>query len=166
VRIKSIFRTLSIASPVVMICGVLVSAAFANDASENEKRTCSDQMFLGDYGFTIEGVILPPSAPSFPIRGLQMIHSDGKGNLTGVEHLVIDGQPPDDWASIRGTYHLNPDCTGTAYLENMVLNTFVNLRMVLVKQGKEIRTVVTAPFDSGIPRDITTIGVKVDDSPR
>ena len=39
--------------------------------------------------------------------------------------------------------------------------SFVHLRLVVVKEGKEIRTVVTDPF-AGPGRTVTSVGIKVE----
>ena len=76
---------------------------------------------------------------------------DGQGTFTGVEHTIVNGMPPTaPWTSNSGTYSINADCTGT-----MVLNTPGNpvpltLGLVIVRDGKEIRTVLDSNAISGI----------------
>jgi len=88
--------------------------------------------------------------------GVALTHFDGKGNLTQVDHVVVNGMPPPaEWTFGSGTYSVNPDCTGTAQI-NIPGNPLapVKLHFVVVKQGKEIRTVVEA-------NAVTSIGIRI-----
>lgn len=114
----------------------------------------------------MEGVILnaPPGVPippGSPLRGVAMTHFDGKGNLNQVDHVVVAGLTPEQlgaphWTPGSGTYQVNSDCTGTAVI-NIPGNPFppVNLYFVVVKQGKEIHTVVNA-------NAVTSVGIKIE----
>ena len=87
-----------------------------------------------------------------------MSHFDGKGNMTQVDHVVAGGNPPpQEWTFGSGPYKVNPNCTGTLTI-NIPGSPFspVKLHFVVVRQGKEIRTVV----DSGGAS--TSIGIKVE----
>jgi len=78
-----------------------------------------------------------------------------------VDHIIFNGFPPPiEWTPGTGTYHVNADCTGTGHLVTST-GTFVNTVFVLVRQGKEIHAVVTAPFD-GPDRTVTAVGIKVE----
>ena len=59
-----------------------------------------------------------------------------------------------------GTYHVNADCTGTAHIVPST-GGFVNLAIVVVRKGKEVHAVVTAPCD-GPARTVTSVGIKVE----
>jgi hypothetical protein len=143
--------------PILIICGLLASGACAMAQSEDGR--CSNRTLFGDYGFSIEGVGgLPPGASINAIRGVAMGHFDGKGNYSQVDHVVVSGTPPPaEWTFGSGPYTVNPNCTGTLVI-NIPGSPFspVKLHFVVVKQGKEIRTVV----DSGGAS--TSIGIKVD----
>jgi hypothetical protein len=90
-----------------------------------------------------------------------MTHYDGKGTFTQVDHIVFNGTPPTiEWTPGTGTYRVNADCTGTAHIATNT-SGFVNLVFVVVSQGKQINSVVTAPFD-GPDRDVTSVGIKVE----
>lgn len=159
---KRSLRISMIGTPIVMVCAFLVPGPPARAESPNQG--CSDRTLRGDYGFTVEGVFLPGGGVSLPIRGVAMTHFDGEGNLTQVDHIIFNGMPPVmEWTPSTGTYHVNADCTGTARI-NSTAEGFVNLAFVIVKQGKEIRTVVTAPFDGppGSGRDVTSVGIQVE----
>ena len=156
---KQISRISMVATPMMIVCGLLASGPSAR--AESEDGACSNRMVQGDYGFAVEGLVLPAPGVALPIRGVHMTHFDGKGNLTEVDHIVFNGLPPAiEWTPVTGSYHVNANCTGTI---SLVISTggFVNLRIVVVGWGKEIHTVVTAPFD-GPPRTVTSVGIRVD----
>jgi len=121
------------------------SAVAQSDRSQSG-RPCSDRTLFGDYGFAVEGLVLPAPGVALPGRGVTMTHFDGEGNLTQLDSLLINGAPISEWSPVAGTYQVNANCTGTM---SLVPSTggFVNLRIVVVRHGTEIHTVVWPPFD-------------------
>lgn len=158
---KQLLRISTVMMPAMIICGLLASPAPSMAQSEN--GPCSTRTLSGDYGFAIEGVIfaipgvtLPPGT-ALPLRGVAMTHFDGKGNLTQVDHVLVGGvPPPKEWTPGSGTYTVNPDCTGIAVI-NIPGNPLspAKLHIVVVKQGKEIHTVVEA-------NAVTSVGIKLE----
>ena len=74
-----------------------------------------------------------------------MTHFNGKGGLTQVDHIVINGVPPlTEWLHGVGTYTINSDCTGTATLTftDGPFRPPVTLSLVVVRQGTEVHIVV------------------------
>jgi hypothetical protein len=155
---KSVSRISMVATPMMIVCGLLVAGSSAS-ADDAEDVKCTNRTLLGDYGFAIEGVGgLPPVFSLNAIRGVAMGHFDGKGNYSQVDHVVAGGTPPpQEWTFGSGPYTVNPNCTGTLVI-NIPGSPFspVKLHFVVVRQGKEIRTVV----DSGSAS--TSIGIKVE----
>jgi hypothetical protein len=149
-----------IASRMMMVCGVLVSVSFG--WAQATSGFCSDRILHGNYGFSVEGVVTPAPGVQVPIRGVAMTNFDGDGHLTQVDHIVIPGGPPPalDWTPGTGTYHVNPDCTGTMRIDVPSTGAFVNLRIVVLAQGNEIHTVVVDPFD-GPERAVTSVGIRL-----
>jgi len=108
---------------------------------------CSNATLRGDYGFTVSGT--RPSAPGGPIEtiaGVALTNFDGNGNLTQTDniHGSLSGFPTPDRAG-TGTYSVNADCTGTMTLINTGAPP-LTLRIVVVDNGNEVRTVVVAPL--------------------
>jgi hypothetical protein len=158
---KSISRILLQVTPVMIVFGLLSASSPA--WADGGDIKCENRTLLGDYGFAIEGLILTnPGAPLppgawLPVRGVAMTNFDGKGNLSQVDHVLVSGIPPAvEWTAGSGTYSVNPDCTGTAVI-NVPGNPFapVKLHFVVVKQGKEIHTVVEA-------NAVTSVGIKIE----
>ena len=155
------FRISMIASVLMILLGVMGALASGQRPTtpstfvpENGRADgpCSNRTLRGDYGFAIEGDIL--AGPGrIPFRGVAMTHFDGEGNLSQVDHIVFNGVPPPiEWTPGSGTYTVNPDCTGTAQI---IVDGVppVNLHLVVVRNGREIHTVVDA-------NAVTSIGIK------
>jgi hypothetical protein len=142
----------------MVVCGLLASGASA--VAQSNEGHCSNRTLFGNYGFAVEGLVLPAPGVTLPIRGVTMTHFDGRGNLTQVDSLLVNGSPISDWSPVTGTYQVNANCTGTMSLLPST-GGFVNLRIVVVRQGKEIHTVVWPPFD-GPDRTVTSVGIQVE----
>ncbi len=159
-----ISRIPMLASRTIAVSMLLAIGSLAWAQADNgDEATCSNRTLRGDYGFSVEGVILaipgitlPPGA-TLPLRGVALTHFDGKGNLTQVDHVVVNGMPPPEaWIAGAGTYSVNPNCTGTAVI-NVPGNPLSPLRLhlVVVKGGREVHTVVEA-------NAVTSVGIKVE----
>jgi hypothetical protein len=144
----------------IVVCGLLVAASSARAEDKDKDTICSDRTIEGDYASAVDGVILPAPGLSLSIRGINMVHNDGKGHSTQVDSLILNGTPISDWTPVTGTYHINADCTGTGTLLPST-GGFVNLRFVVAKHGKEIHAVVWPPFD-GPDRVVTSVAIKVE----
>jgi len=155
-----------VAIPIMIVCALLVAASSPRVAASSPKaddgdKACTDRTLHGDYGSSVEGVILPAPGVTLPIRGVVTTHYDGQGNFSQVDHIIVNGVPPAiEWTPGTGTYHINADCTGTAHIVTST-GMFVNLEIVVVQQGKQIHAVVTAPFD-GPGRDVTSAATRVE----
>ena len=181
-RVISVPAGLSATARAALLCGAFAFGVFAKD-------TCSAETFKGAYGFTVTGFVLPPltigeygfggGEGAVPIQGVQLITSDGKGNLKDKESLSLGGQPlaataANPFSQHYGTYTLDSDCTGIAFLTNAKIvcpsspdncpnANFVTLAFVIDKAGRKIRMVGVPPYDSGgIQRVVTSIGEKLD----
>ena len=116
---KVSWRIAGIMSPLTIACSLLVSGSLA--WADTGDGPCSNRTLRGDYGFAIEGLILPAPGVAVPIRGVNMTHYDGEGGSSQVDHIVSNGVPisPIDWTPTTGTYHVNADCTGTAQIDQV-----------------------------------------------
>ncbi|MBM3784536.1 MAG: hypothetical protein FJW30_09275 [Acidobacteria bacterium] len=76
--------------------------------------------------------------------GIAITTFDGHGNLTQVDniHGGTSGLNPDRPST--GTYTLKDDCTGTMTLINQGAPP-LELRIVVVDRGREVRTAVMSP---------------------
>lgn len=143
-RMKGLARRL-IAAASVIACGMcVVCAAQARaDDDKDARARCSNETLEGSYALTIEGLLGVPG-PSLPLRGVVLQRYDGDGNITQVDHVVVNGTPPSEaWRPGTGTYSVNADCTGTASLTIAGGGgPPIVVYFVVARHGKEIRQVV------------------------
>jgi hypothetical protein len=126
---------------VLTISGVLLSGPLAR-AQSGEDGDCSLRTLRGSYGFSIDGQILAGPRMGL-LRGVAMTEFDGRGNLRQVDFTTINGVPTgNDWRPATGSYRVNADCTGTAEIIQGDGSPTLKLRLVVVRNGKEVRTVV------------------------
>jgi hypothetical protein len=134
-------------------------------ASTVHAGACSNASLKGKYGQTISGQLLPGPGVVLPQNGIAMTTFDGKGTFTQEDFVVIDGVPTTTGFQTgeTGTYTVNSDCTGTATI-NYPDGSWIDLELVVVNQGREFRTVVSALTMGGnmVPVNIGSTGVRVD----
>jgi len=153
-----ISKTLATATGVFVVCGALAFGTLAGAQSEvglgesqNSGPQCSNRTLSGAYGFSIEGTILAGTPGAFQVRGVAMTRFDGQGNLSQVDFTTRNGAPlTADWRPAMGTYEINSDCTGTALIVQSDGTPSVNLRLVVVDHGREIRTIVVGNSTSSV----------------
>ncbi len=145
-----------LATPAMIASGFLASGASAMAQSDAEadasvERTpwhsCSNRTLSGAYGYAAEGLLSPAPGvpPELQFRSVGEVHLDGKGNFRGVEHTVVNGASLEtDWTANRGTYSVNPNCTGKLVLVTPNSPVPLNLFFVVVREGREFRTVLDA----------------------
>ena len=126
---------------VLTISGVLFSGSLAQGQSGDD-GDCSLRTLRGSYGFSVDGQVLAGPRTGL-LRAVAMTHFDGRGNLTQVDFATINGIPTgNDWRPATGSYRVNADCTGTAEIMPADGSPTLKLRLVVVRNGKEVRTVV------------------------
>jgi len=135
---------------------VLLSAlvALCMPLSVQAQPSCSNATLNGSFGYTNTGTILAgPDAGPFGGVGRQTF--DGKGNTEATATVSVNGNIYH--ATIKGTYVVNSNCTGSMTLLVSAGNeTFTNhVDLVIVAGGAEIRAINSDP---GI--DLTTVARK------
>jgi hypothetical protein len=155
-------KKLMLAAGLFMVGGAVALGplARAQSAAEGDARgskvTCSNHSLRGDYGFSIDGTILAGTANAFLLRGVAMTHFDGRGSLSQIDFTTRNGVPLGaDWRPAVGTYEVNEDCTGTAQIIPSDGSPTLNLRLVVVNRGREVRTVVVGNATG-------SVGIRVD----
>jgi hypothetical protein len=93
---------------------VLLVLGAASAVPAYAQLTCSNAGLVGYYSIRITGAIVAgPEAG--PANGVNLTHFDGSGNLTSVDHVILNGAaPPVGWRPAVGTYSVSSDCTGQA----------------------------------------------------
>lgn len=137
--------------------GFLLSASATGISAQQLPSTCSNAMLHGNYGFTINGQIIPPGQTAFVAQqGVAMTNYDGNGKLVQVDYVLSNGIPAINPGTAvngngfreneTGTYTVNPDCTGSLtinmYTKFDTKAATIQVKFVLAKSGREIREVV------------------------
>lgn len=128
---------------------LLISGAPAQAQSQNSSNlvqsfgqgSCSNKTIKGNYGCSIQGSLIFGTT-QLPFVAATTTRYDGDGNLTGLEHAVVNGNSFDSgWDKNAGTYAVNPDCTGESVTtspnsQDPIINYFV-----VADNGKQIYSV-------------------------
>src|SRR6185295_7270245 len=119
----------------------------ANDRDKDEHRDgrhCSEATIRGDYGIQVQGTRPAPGGLTESVIGVVLRHYDGRGNISQIDNVKgsITGIVPDRQGF--GTYDVSPDCTGIARFQPGP-GILLEERLVIVDDGREIRTMVLAP---------------------
>ena len=112
---KSVSRISMVATPIMIICGLLVagSSAWADDGTEGPR--CTLKTLKGRYLFADKGTILPPAfgvtGPTPGANaGFHIFNGDGTG--TDIVTLRVNGVTVLRNAVVPTSYTVNADCTG------------------------------------------------------
>ena len=130
---------------VVVLGGARMMGA---DGQENDERgrakECSEATVRGDYGIQIQGTRPAPGGLIESVIGIVLRSYDGHGNISQVSNVKgsITGTVPD--AQSVGTYEVNADCTGIVRFQ-AAPGVVIEERLVIVDNGREIRTAVMVP---------------------
>jgi hypothetical protein len=124
------------------------SGAF-DDRNEGQHKRCSNRTLTGDYGIQIEGNRTDVNDAT--LRTLVLAHFHGDGTLTEIDHVVFNGQPPDEeWRPSTGTYSVNPDCTGSASIDVAPGFPPLGYHFIVVNQGRKFILVVDGGAINGV----------------
>jgi hypothetical protein len=105
---------------------------------------CSNSTIQGTYAFTIHGQVFLPNGSTLLVDGLARTTFDGRGNLSQLDAVGVNGNVAPGWASNTGTYSVNPDCTGTFTVTNGNQPP-VHLQMIIAQSGNTIHDMVIDP---------------------
>jgi len=147
---------------VVLALALLGGPRLNAQASDNDG--CSNATLKGDYAFTISGEILHNDGTIDYRSGIAMRNFDGNGNITLIDFVASlrSGFVPPGGiilnpafrTGITGTYHVNPDCTGTAEEDfpppqGVNSGQVIKLMFVVSDHGREIHEVVASLVPAG-----------------
>jgi hypothetical protein len=123
---------------------ILVAVALAaSSAVQARARECTNATIKGTYAFTVHGQILTPNGPVL-VDGIAKTTFDGRGELTQVSAVAINGNIPLIWSPSTGTYTVNSDCTGTLTQVGKDERT-LHFAILVSQSGNHIHAVVTDP---------------------
>lgn len=123
-------------------------SVLAREQSDNVEE-CSIATLKGSFGYTSTGTLLDSDVPApyagpFAEVGRQTF--DGKGNTNATATVSSNGNILQH-ATIRGTYTVNADCTGSMTLYVVQFQATAHADFVIDRDGAEIRAIGT---DSGV----------------
>jgi hypothetical protein len=121
---------------------LLTLALAASSTMTANAAPCNNATIRGTYAFTIRGTILVPDGSTLLVSGVDKVTFDGNGNLSQLDAVAINGNVAPGWRLGKGTYSVNPNCTGsqTIVVEGM---PDLHLQFIISRAGKVIRQVVT-----------------------
>jgi hypothetical protein len=98
----------------------------------------------GDYGIQIQGTRPAPGGLIESVIGIVLRNYDGHGGFSQVSNVKgsLTGTVPDSPGF--GTYEVNADCTGVVRF-SPAPGVLIEERLVIVDNGREIRTAVMVP---------------------
>jgi outer membrane lipoprotein SlyB len=119
----------------------------ANDHDNDDHRdgrSCNEATIRGNYGIQIQGTRPAPGSLTESVIGVVLRNYDGRGNFDQVSNVKgsITGTVPDSQGF--GTYQANPDCTAVIQFQPG-RGILIEERLVIVDNGREIRSMVAAP---------------------
>lgn len=111
---------------------------------QSKHAACNNRLIAGNYGFTLEGNKLGGLGPTGPQVGVAMTEFDGRGGLTQIDTVTVNGEVVADFTHppATGTYTVNSDCTGTFTINFTDGRPPITANLVVVEDGLEIDTVV------------------------
>jgi hypothetical protein len=132
------------ATVAVVIGGARVIGADGQDDERGRWKPCSEATVRGDYGSQIQGMRPAPGGLTEAVIGIVFRTYDGLGNFSQVANVKgsITGTVPDSEGF--GTYEVHPDCTGIIRFQPGP-GILIEERLVIVDNGREIRTAVMVP---------------------
>jgi hypothetical protein len=137
---------------------VTLASGMAVLATPAHAQHCSAARLAGNWGFTLNGVVVLPTGP-VPIAAIGRATLEANGTLTGTEARSVGGQYADETST--GTFTVTPDCTGTLtlnfYEDGQLVRTSV-LSIVVDDANLEVRMVqksLTLPDGTVLPVILT-----------
>ena len=112
----------------------------ATAQSDGDGRVCNDGTLRGDYGFLVTGL-----RGSEPFVKVGMRTYDGYGGFVDVGSSHGQVTPPLRNTQLVGTYHVNPDCTGTSIVYLPGNLPPAESDFVIANQGKTVKEAVMLP---------------------
>jgi hypothetical protein len=132
----------------------------------SDTEGCNNKLLSGHYGFTLQGTkFAVPGVPG-PTGlqvGVAMADFDGEGTFEQIDSVTIAGTATSDFTHTpaKGTYTVNPDCTGTFTIDFTDGRPPVVTSFVVVENGSEIDTVVTSVAGKEGILSLGSVGKKV-----
>jgi len=150
-KYSNLAKTFAIGAAAVLAIG-------ATPAAKAADKGCSVATLYGTFADTDTGYITPPNAAPIPFAGVNAITFDGNGNMTATGFGSVGGSGGAQ--TEKGTYTVNPDCTGTytvtinpgaipAHAFFVIDSTASELQIIVTDPGTVITCVARRQFPLG-----------------
>jgi hypothetical protein len=128
---SSIGKTFAIAAIAALALGI-APAAKADD------KGCTNAILKGTFAHRASGFVTAPPAKAGSLAGVGTDTFDGFGGVTTTATISLNGNIVP--LTGKGTYKVNPDCTGT-----YTIPAVTTLSFVITDSGNEIQAVCIDP---------------------
>ena len=133
---SNIAQTLAIAAIVVLASGMASTAKAAD-------KGCTNASLKGTFTQRDSGFLTAPPTMAGPYAGISTVTFDGNGTVTSSGMVSVNGNALA--ASSKGTYTVNPDCTGTYTVQISPLGITSHAFFVIGDSGNELDILPTDP---------------------
>jgi hypothetical protein len=123
------------------IAAVAALALGVAPAAHAQNKGCSNATLKGTFVHTASGFVTAPPSMAGPLAGVGTDTFDGNGGSTAAATLSLNGNTVP--LTAKGTYKVNPDCTGTYTL--VTPGGTIHLVFVIGDSGNEIQAICTDP---------------------
>ena len=124
------------------IAALTVLALTITPTAKADNKGCSSATLKGTFADRDSGWIFPaPNTAPLQFAGVNVDTFDGNGNMTTTGTASVAGTVMPGTA--KGTYTVNPDCTGTYTVSSPGLT--VHAFFVIDDSGNELQIVITDP---------------------
>ena len=114
-------------------------------AANVDNKGCTVQSLMGTYAQRDSGFLTAPPSMAGPYAGVSTVIFDGKGTVTATGMASLNGNILA--VTSKGTYTVNPDCTGTYTVQISPVGITGHSFFVIAESGNELDIL---PTDSPI----------------
>lgn len=123
------------------IAGATVFALCLAPAAKADDKGCTNTSLRGTYVFTSTGFITAPPTLAGPTGEVGTQTFDGRGSTTYAATLSSNGNIVQ--VTAKGTYTVNPDCTGTFTVVVAPFNATIHVFFVVNGDATELQALET-----------------------
>ena len=154
---KLVSKVSMVATPIMIVCGLLVASSSAWAYNEETEPKCTLKTLKGRYLFAEKGTILPPAfgvtGPTVGAdAGFHLFNGDGTG--IDIVTLRVNGVTVVRNAAVPIRYTVNADCTGTI---TVLVPGGPSFDMFIAPNGEAIATIAADPgnYAAGISQRVS-----------
>lgn len=123
---------MKLASKTTLAATVLAAVLAVVPGAQAKPIACSNATLKGHYSALLTG-----SVNGFPFAALDLVISDGNGNISGTGTVVVNGTPMP--TSFTATYTVSSNCSGS-----FVSDTGTTEDITVSLDGNEVQIILTA----------------------